>query len=50
MKKYNLSLLFTVATLMLGACQSPIKIEKVDVENKIEQDSSVEVAESYEKV
>ncbi len=46
MKKYNLSLLFTVATLMLGACQSPIKIEKVDVENKIEQDSSVEVAES----
>lgn len=49
MKKYNLSLLFAVATLMLGACQSPVKVEEVvndGVEAKVEQDSPAEVEES----
>lgn len=42
MKKYNLNLLFAVATLMLGACQSPVKVEEPvnEVENNVEQDSS----------
>ena len=49
MKKYNLSLLFAVATLMLGACQSPVKVEEVvndGVEAKVEQDSPAEMEES----
>ena len=52
MKKYNLSLLFTVAMLMLGACQSPVKVEEPVndvVKNNVEQDSLVEVAESKVK-
>lgn len=37
MKKMNLSLLVAVATLMLGACQSPIKVEEINDVNKIHQ-------------
>lgn len=50
MKKYNLSLLFAVATLMLGACQSPIKVDEI-VNDVIEQDlSPVEVETSTSRL
>lgn len=49
MKKMNLSLLVAVATLMLGACQSPIKVEEI-VNDVIEQDSPVEVEKSTSRL
>ena len=46
-KKYSLGMLVAVATLTLGACQSPIRVEEVvnEVESTVEQEP-VEVVQS----